>query len=105
VLRLLAYGYLLFLSFSQGCSPQKYVLAPQRVLSGIVYVVGNEPFPRLLLESESGCTYTILADTSSFYRKLKSLQGRKLRLVVRPNEAPADTSTIRIERYELAELP
>jgi hypothetical protein len=66
-----------------------------------VYVIGNEPFTNLSLQTDDHRIRIIQKDTTELYRELWKLQGQKVRLHFRPMNAPSDSTHVILERFEL----
>lgn len=91
----------LMVSMSGGCRTQQEALATGASLTGILFVTGNEPFTDISLQTVSGRMHVIRRDTSALYSKLRSLQGKKVRLQFRLPEARSDSSLIIVNHYDL----
>jgi hypothetical protein len=57
------------------------------VISGIIRLVGNDPFPRLLVTSDDGKDY-IVDEVSPARKELHSMQGRRVQIEALVREYP-----------------
>jgi hypothetical protein len=86
--------------------------ARRAVISGIIRLVGNDPFARLLVSADDGKDY-IVDKSSPARRALHSLQGSRVRMegVVRESPVYAGKKYLGLEyfifpeRYEFPENP
>jgi hypothetical protein len=84
-----------------ACGGQKALDQATPVLIGTVYVVGNEPFTNLSLQTDDHRIRIIRRDTTESYRRLWKMQGQRVRIHFRPAKAISDSTHITLERFEL----
>jgi hypothetical protein len=93
--------FLVALLISLGCRGPGAMSETSAVMSGILYVTGNEPFTHLSLQTDDGRMHEIDRDSTLVYGSLWKLQGHKVRAVVRLAGQKRDSSLIIIERFDL----
>jgi hypothetical protein len=84
-----------------ACAGRKELDEATPVLIGTVYVIGNEPFTNLSLQTDDHRMRIIQKDTTELYHRLWKLQGQKVRLRFRPVNAATDSIHVILERFEL----
>jgi hypothetical protein len=84
-----------------ACGSQKELDEATPVLIGTVYVIGNEPFTDLSIQTDDRRVRIIQKDTTESYRRLWKLQGQKFRIHFRPAKAASDSTHIILEQFEL----
>jgi uncharacterized protein YcfL len=84
-----------------GCRAQQEAAVVSGSLTGILFVTGNEPFTDISLQAVNGRMHVIQKDTSEVYSKLRSLQGKKVRLQFRLPAARNDSTLIIVNHYDL----
>jgi hypothetical protein len=82
------------------CGSQKETHQAANVLVGTVYVIGNEPFTRLSIQTADHRTRIIQEDTTKLFRNVRSMQGQKVRMWFHPVNEMSDSTHIVIERFE-----
>jgi hypothetical protein len=87
--------------FLCACGGQKELDQATSVLVGTVYVIGNEPFTELSIQTDAGRICIVQKDTSQLYRRLWQMQGQKLLIHFRPMSTTSDSTHIIPERFEL----
>jgi hypothetical protein len=83
-----------------SCRGQKELGEGNSVLIGTVFVIGNEPFTELSIQTDSHRVRLVKKDTTELYRSLWKMQGQKVRIHFRPMESPSDTMHIIPEHFE-----
>jgi hypothetical protein len=83
-----------------ACAGRKELDEATPVLIGTVYVIGNEPFTNLSLQTDDHRIRIIQRDTTELYRRLWRAQGQKVRMRFRPMKAPSDSTHIILEQFE-----
>ena len=83
-----------------ACGSPKEVGETTSVLIGTVYVIGNEPFTDLSIQTDDRRVRIIQKDTTELYRRLWKLQGQKCRIHFRPVNAVSDSTHIILEQFE-----
>lgn len=84
-----------------GCLGSRGSAADSGRLTGILVITGNEPFTNLSLQTANGKVYIVQSDSTSLYKELHNLQGRKITVRYRPLPVRSDSSLITIEQYEI----
>jgi hypothetical protein len=84
-----------------ACASQKELDRVTSVLIGTVYVMGNEPFTDLSIQTDDRRVRIIQKDTTELFRRLWKLQGQKCRIHFRPVNAVSDSTHIILEQFEL----
>jgi hypothetical protein len=84
-----------------ACGGQKELDQSSFVFVGTVYVIGNEPFTELSIQTDDHRVRLVKKDTTELYRRLWKMQGQKLRIHFRPVETTLDSMHIIPERFEL----
>ncbi|MCX6142868.1 MAG: hypothetical protein NTZ35_06585 [Ignavibacteriales bacterium] len=84
-----------------ACGSQKELDEATPVLIGTVYVIGNEPFTDLSIQTDDRRVRVIQKDTTELYRKLWKMQGQKCRIHFRPPNVALDSTHIILEQFEL----
>lgn len=84
-----------------ACGSQKELDEGTRVLIGTVYVIGNEPFTDLSIQTDDHRVCIIQKDTTELFRRLWKMQGQKLRIHFRPVNSASDSTHIILETFEL----
>jgi hypothetical protein len=92
---------LLLAVFLWSCGGQKELDEATPVLIGTVYVIGNEPFTELSIQTEDRSIRIVQKDTTELYRRLWKMQGQKLRIHFRPANTASDSTHIILEHFEL----
>ena len=84
-----------------ACGRQKELETATPVLIGTVYVIGNEPFTDLSIQTDDRRIRIVQKDTTELYRRLWKMQGQKLRIHFRPVDSASDSMHIIPEYFEL----
>ena len=83
-----------------GCGGKNELEHATSVLVGTVYVIGNEPFTNLAIQTEGRGTRIIRKDTTELYRSLWKMQGQKVRIHFRQPKVSVDSTQIILEQIE-----
>ena len=84
-----------------ACAGRKELDEATSVLIGTVYVIGNEPFTNLSLQTDDHRIRIVQKDTTELYRGLWKMQGQKVRIRFRPVNAASDSTHIIVEQFDL----
>jgi len=84
-----------------ACGGQKELETATPVLIGTVYVIGNEPFTDLSIQTDDRRIRIVQKDTTELYRRLWKMQGQKLRIHFLPVDSASDSMHIIPEYFEL----
>jgi len=70
-------------------------------VTGKVYIMGNEPFTHVAIESDDGQVYALVGEQS---KELRRLQGRRVTVVGKPSEEkPRGAKAIEVKSYKVLE--
>jgi len=70
-------------------------------VSGKVYLMGNEPFTHVAMETRDGEVYVLLGDQT---KELRRLQGRRVTVVGKPSEEkPRGAKAIEVKSFRVVE--
>ena len=84
-----------------GCGGQKELDQTSHVFVGTVYVIGNEPFTNISIQTDDRRMRIVQKDTTELYRRLWKMQGQKLRIHFRPVNTVSDSTHIILQHFEL----
>jgi len=91
-------------AISLSCRTEKAAETSRvELLTGVLYVTGNEPFTQLSLQTADGVMHPINRDSTKVYTDLWKLQGRKVEVFCRPLLRKSISPSLIIERYHVVE--
>lgn len=68
-------------------------------VTGKVYIMGNEPFTQVAIETENGQIYVLLGEQAE---ELRRLQGRRVSVLGKPSEEkPRGAKAIKMRSFEV----
>jgi hypothetical protein len=68
---------------------------------GKVYLMGNEPFTHVALETDDGQVYALVGEHE---KELRRLQGRRVKVAGKPSEEkPRGATAIKVKSFRLVE--
>lgn len=84
--------------------PQKDISTVNDSLTGILNVIGNEPFTKLGLQDSNGTMY-ILKCTKEMESELRTKQGKKVSVYYRDREQIPEGQALKVVKFEFFQQP
>lgn len=89
-----------FLFALSSCSSSEWSTSETRVVTGRVYVTGNDPFTKLAVQLDGGKVY-ILKCSGEVEKKIQSNQGRIMKITARGAQREPEGAAIEVLDAEL----
>jgi hypothetical protein len=88
--------FILFAALGAGTLKQG---SGEMEVTGKVYIMGNEPFTQVAIETKDGEVYVLLGEQA---KDLRRLQGRRVSVVGKPSEEkPRGAKALEVKSYEV----